>query len=87
VFPETKPVIISALVEWGALGVQRPNGETLFIWDVAEGKQLRPTEGEEEDEQESWIVHPSLWSALDLRAPRSRRVRAERSPSGRRGDA
>jgi hypothetical protein len=74
---ETKPQIINALVEWGALGVQRPNGQTQFIWDVPDGKQPSPSEGDEEDEQESYIVHPSLWSALELRAPRRRKARTE----------
>jgi hypothetical protein len=69
---ETKPQIINALVEWGALGVQHPSGQTEFIWDGPDGTQPSPSEGDEEDEQQSYIVHPSLWSALALRAPRAR---------------
>lgn len=75
---ETKPQITTALVDWGVLGVQRSRGETQFIWDVQEGKRPSPSENDDEYGQEAYIVHPSLWSALDLRPPRKPKPRAER---------
>ncbi len=78
---ETKPQIIAAMADWGVLGVQRPNGENLFIWDVPEGK--RPTVDKDDDAQEIYVVHPSLWSSLDLRASRKQKARSQRSAETR----
>jgi hypothetical protein len=76
---ETKPYIVSALVDGGVLGVQRSDGTTVFIWDVPEGKRPTPRDADEENEQEYYVVHPSLWNVLELRAPRKRRARVASS--------
>lgn len=70
---ETKPVLIDALFEWGILGVERGRGTAVFVWDLNDLQRPRPKQAEEDEDEEMWVVHPSVWTALDLRAPKRSR--------------
>ncbi len=60
----TKPKMTELLVEWGFLGAMNSRGVTHYVWDLPASRAPRASEG---DEEERWVVHPSLWSALDIR--------------------
>ena len=81
---ETKPALIDALFEWGVLGVERIRGSAVFTWDVHELQRPKPKQGQEGEDEETWVFHPSVWLALDLRAPRRAKVAAERVGGPRR---
>ncbi len=76
---ETKPVLIDALFEWGILGVERGRGTAVFAWDLNDLQRPRPKQAEDGEDGELWVVHQSVWTALDLRA--SRRSRPASSPA------
>jgi hypothetical protein len=76
---ETKPVLIDALFEWGVLGVERGRGSAVFVWDLNDLQRPRPKQAEEDEDEEMWVVHPSLWAALDLRPPKRTRAAAGRT--------
>jgi hypothetical protein len=71
---ETKPVLIDALFEWGIIGVERGRGTAVFAWDLNDLQRPKPKVAEDDEDEELWIVHPSVWAALDLRAPKRTRV-------------
>ena len=79
--PETKPVLIDALFEWGVLGVDRGKSGPLYVWDLNDLQRPKPKQIDDEGDQEMWVIHPSLWTALDLRPPKKARVSTARSAS------
>jgi hypothetical protein len=73
---ESKPVLLGALFDMGIIGVERSGGPAQYVWDVIDRSQLRPSSDASDDRADSYVVHPSLWTALDLRAA----TRSRRSP-------
>lgn len=74
--PESKPLLLSALFDMGIIGVERSGSPAQYVWDVIDRSQLRPSSDASDERADSYVVHPSLWTALDLRAA----TRSRRSP-------
>ena len=73
---QTKPTLRNALFDWGVIGVRVANGKCRFTWDVPHGTYPQPGAAGSDDSAApagaSWMIHPSLWQALDIQQRRTK---------------